>query len=120
MTNDEQRLFRLERELQAANELLKQLRDAVAQLKQQQYGLEGGGGGGGGGQGVFYADGLSIAAHGTTSGVNIYQSWDGALASSTATIRNPMPDALTNTKRQEMIKNPDGSYSVSNESCSDE
>jgi hypothetical protein len=116
MTNDEQRLFRLERELQAANELLKQLRDAVAQLKQQQYGLEGGGGGGGGGDGIFYATpGSSIAANSTGS-YTVSQSWDGT-SIGTKTIRNRYASATTASKVLTLGRNPDGTFTILGQSC---
>jgi hypothetical protein len=117
MTNDEQRIFRLERELQAANELLRQLRDAVAQLKQQQYGLEGGGGGGdGGAPGIFLATPAGSIAAGGTSSEAITQSWDGASAG-THTIRNPYGSATTAGRVLTLGKNPDGSYTIIGQTC---
>jgi hypothetical protein len=117
MTNNEQRIFRLERELQAANELLRQLRDAVAQLKQQQYGLEGGGGGGGGGApGIFLATPAGSIAAGGTSSEAITQSWDGASVG-THTVRNPYGVATTAGRVLTLGKNPDGSYTIIGQTC---
>jgi hypothetical protein len=78
--------------------------------------------------GAFFADHLTIAAatglltgpptlHSTTG--NVYRINKGAmeLYKSSATIYNGMPDATDNTMRQIMNENVDGTFTVTNESC---
>jgi hypothetical protein len=78
--------------------------------------------------GAFFADHLTIAAatglltgpptlHSTTG--NVYRINNGAmeLYKSSATIYNGMPDATDNTMRQIMNENVDGTFTVTNESC---
>ena len=90
---------------------LKRLEDRMASI--------GGGPGGGGGStgGVFYADGLSIAGGGTGS-AELFQTWDDD-SIGTQDIINKLPDATTSTKRQLLIRNPDATYTIIAESCTD-
>jgi hypothetical protein len=118
MTNDEQRLFRLERDLQAIDEAIRQLKNAVAQLKQQDYALQGGGGGGGGGAaGIFNATPAGSIAAGATSSETVTQSWDGASVG-TKTIRNSNANSATTAGRKLILgKNPDSSYTIIGQDC---
>jgi hypothetical protein len=115
----EQRILRLEAIIQPFKDAIRQLRDQVAQLKQQQFGLGGGGGGGGGGgSGAFYADHLSIVANGSATGITVKRSWDTANDTTSGKVWNRGPDATINTRRQYMVKNPDNTYTIIGQSCS--
>ena len=111
LRNLEQALRHLSRELAGALERIKRLEDRMAQLG------GGGGAGGGGAGGVYYADGLGIAGNSTGTGT-VYQSWDDTNLG-TKDIINKLPDDTTATKRQLLIRNPDGTYCVIAESCAD-
>lgn len=116
----EERIRRLEARLQPALDELRQLSNQIAGLQQQQFALGPGfadGGGDGGGGGIFYADGLVIAALGSITSVTLRESWTGDPVTA-PTVWNSMPDATDGSKRQLLGKNPDGTYTVINQSCS--
>ena len=113
----EERIKRLEAGIKRRDEELRQLRDKVAGLEQKQYGMEGAPSGGGGSAGVFYADHLNITSGATASSVTVKRSWDGTNDTTNGTVRNIGPDATTSTRRQYLAKNPDGSYSIVGQSC---
>lgn len=120
MNQQENRIIILERALKDST---RALRDALERIKRLEdrakVGGEGGGGGGGSVPGVFYADHLNIAAH-STGTATVYEAWTGSVGGTGVTVRNVLPDATTNTKRQLLGKSPDGSYVVIAESCSDQ
>jgi ABC-type transporter Mla subunit MlaD len=113
---------RVERLEQMVRDALRRLGDALERLKRledRMASLTGGGGGGGGGaSGVYYSDYLNIAAHSSGTG-EVFQSWDGTSLGD-KTILNVLPDATTNTKRQLEMRNPDGTFTIISESCSDQ
>jgi len=129
MQNTEARVVRLETKLQGDETQLQQLIDAVAALQQQQYAAAGGQSGSSGSSQCFFTDGLNLAgATGTLPSITlaspetsipVYQIISGtaALYTGGATVYNPMPDATDPTMRQILTLNPDGTFSVTGQSC---
>lgn len=128
----EERIKRLEARIQPWLDQIRQLKDQLAQVKQQQYGQPTfGDSGGGGGGGIFFADHLSIPAcvgllsalptPPSISGVSVYQTMGGGaftLVTSSGLVANGLPNATDPGKRQILAKQSDGSYVVVTQSCS--
>jgi hypothetical protein len=103
--------------------LFRLISDLTNQLRAAQQGLQGafqqwGSGSESDRSGVYYADGLSIAAFSSTTGVTVTRSWDSAHDTTSGKVWNVMPDATNALKRQILGKNPDNTYTVITESCS--
>jgi hypothetical protein len=128
MFNLEARIQNLERILADLARRFTDLLRAVQRLKDQQWAGTGAPSSGGGAAGIYFADGLNIAAasgalvgpptiHSTSADVYQITGGGAALFAASQTIYNGLPDATDNTRRQILQRNNDGTFSVVSQSC---
>jgi len=128
MTNLENRVFRLEVELRAVHQAIRDLQVLVGKLKQDQFaGGLGFGGGGGGNNPLFCVLSGALAASGAIpagspthiTGQTVYKIASGAFSSvsSAADVYNGLPNAISSGAKVIVMLNADGTYSVIAVAC---
>jgi hypothetical protein len=129
MTNDSQRIFKLEGLIARMGQQILSLQIAVGQLRQNAVssaGNSGFQGGGGGGSTLFCQPTAAIAAAtgittpgGPLTGQTVWGISGGSFVSvsTTAVIYNPMDDPTVATNNLVVSLNADGTYSAVSQSC---
>ena len=128
MTNLEQRVFRLEGDLRAAQQAIRDLQVLVGTLQQNQFaGLDGFSGGSGGGFPLFCVLSAGLAASGAIpsgsptnlASQHVYSIQSGAFTSisTTASVWNGLDNAIASGSSCIVLLQADGSYAVIGVAC---